>query len=159
VIDSSKFLFGYQPHVKYLGEGSGGLNVFMNCANVYINASNLKLRGNKGYFGGNVQFFFKLFTNVSVTLEDSNLDAGQASRGAGVFVAIDQDTAVNDEDSCSHRSLHFWNHHQLMYLSNVTFQGNVARTTGADFEMEDHMEPGHSVGCDGRLSLRWKHHH
>jgi len=119
VIDSSKFLFGYQPQVQNHWEGSGGLNFLMNCANVYINASNLKLSGNKGYFGGNVQFFFKLFTNVSVILEDSILDAGQASRGAGAFVAIDQDTAVNDEDSCSHHSLHFWNHHQLR---SCTFQ-------------------------------------
>jgi len=51
----------------------------MNCANVYINASNLQLSSNKGRFGGNAHFFFKLFTNVSVTLEDSILDVGQAS--------------------------------------------------------------------------------
>jgi len=45
--------------------------------NVYINASNLKLLSNDGYFGKNAQFCFMLFTSISVTLEDSILDAGQ----------------------------------------------------------------------------------
>jgi len=164
VIDSSKFLFGYQPLMKNRGEGTGGLSFFMNCSNVYINASNLKLSGNKGRFGGNAYFFFKLFTNISVTLEDSTLDAGQATRGADALVFIGEDTAVNDKDSCSHRSLHFWNHHQLMYFSNVTFQDNAAVTSGAGFQIEDRMEPGHcmvyqSVGCDGKLSLYRKQHY
>jgi len=123
--------------------GSGGLSFFMNCTNVYVNASNLKLLGNDGYFGGNAQFCFMLFTNISVTLEDSILDAGQASRGAGALVIINQDTAVNDKDSCSHRLLHLQNHHQLMHLSNVSFRGNVARMSGADFQIEDPMKLGH----------------
>ena len=83
------------------------------------------------------------FTNISVTLEDSILDTGQASRGAGALVTIDQDIPVYDKDSCSHRSLHFWNHHQLMYFSNVTFQDNAAAISGAGFQTEDRMELGH----------------
>jgi len=78
----------------------------MNCSNVYINASSLKLSGNEGHFGGNAHFFCKLFTNISVTL-----NAGKVSRGADALVTIDQDIPVIDKDSCSHRSLHFWNHH------------------------------------------------
>jgi len=143
VIDSSKFLFGHEPHMQFHCIGSGGLSFFMNCTNVYVNASNLKLSGNDGYFGGNAQFCFMLFTNISVTLEDSILDAGQASRGAGALVIINHDTAVNDKDSCGHRLLHFQNHHQLMHISNVTFQGNVAAISGAGFQIEDIMEPGY----------------
>ena len=59
------------------------------------------------------------------------------------IVIINQDIAVNCKDSCSHRLLHPQNHHQLMYFSNVTFQGNVARMSGAGFQIEDLMRPGH----------------
>jgi len=138
-IDSSEFLFGYQPHLQFLAGDSGGLNFFMNCTNVHVNATSLTLYGNQGIFGGNAHFYFMLFTSISVTIENSYLGAGQAPRGAGALVQIE---AVNDEDSCSHRSLHFQNHHQLMYFSNVTFQENVAQISGAGFEIQDLGEPG-----------------
>jgi len=112
----------------------------MNCRNVHVYATNLTLYGNQGNFGGNAHFYFKLFTNISITLENSYLGAGQTFRGAGALVQID---AVNDEDSCGHCSLHFQNHHQLMYFSNVTFQENVAQISGAGFEIEYLGEPGH----------------
>jgi len=143
VIDSSKFLFGYKPYVQLRSLSSGGLNFAMNCTNVHVNATNLRLYGNEGYFGGNAHFYFLLFTSISVTIENSYLGAGQASRGAGALVFIGEDTAVNDKDSCSHHSLHFQNHHQLMYFSNVTFQENAAQNSGAGFQIEDRMEPGH----------------
>ena len=143
VIDSSKFLFGYQPYVQLRSLSSGGLNFAINCTNVHVNATNLRLYGNKGYFGGNAHFYFMLFTSISIAIENSYLGAGQASRGAGALVFIGEDTAVNDKDSCSHHSLHFQNHHQLMYFSNVTFQENAAQNSGAGFQIEDRMEPGH----------------
>ena len=39
--------------------------------------------------------------------------------------------------------LHFQDHHQLMYFSNVIFQENAAEYSGAGFQIEDSMEPGH----------------
>jgi len=84
----------------------------LNCTNVHVNATNLRLYGNEGYFGGNAQFYFMLFTNFSITLEDSILGVGQASRAAGALVAIDEDTAVNDEDSCGDYSVLNQNYHK-----------------------------------------------
>ena len=123
--------------------GSEGLRFVMNCTNVYVNASNLKLSGNDGYFGRNAQFCFMLFTNIFGHFRWCIVDAGQASRGAGALVIINQDAPVIDKDSCSHRLLHLQDHPELMHISNVTFQGNVATISGAGFQIEDLMRPGH----------------
>jgi len=136
-IGSTKFLFGYQSHVQFHSLGSGGLNFVMNCTNVHIIATKLGLYNNDGYFGGNAQFYFFLFTNISITLENSYLGAGQASRGAGALVAIDETTAVNDKDSCGDYSVLNQKYHKLVHLSNVTFSENSARTSGAGFQIED----------------------
>ena len=142
-ISSSRFLFGKQFHVQFLSLGSGGLNFVMNCTNVSVYATNLTLHGNEGYFGGNMYLYFLLFTNISVTLENSSLTAGSASRGAGALIIIDQDVAVNDKHSCGDHSVLNQKHHQLVYLSNVTFDGNSAGISGAGLQIEDRITPGY----------------
>ena len=97
---SSQFLFGRQFHVVSYSLDSGGLTFVMNCTNVSVHATNLTLYGNEGYFGGNMHFYFLLFTTISVTLESSSLTAGRGSRGGGVLAIIDQHVAVNDNCSC-----------------------------------------------------------
>ena len=59
-IDSCRFLFGNQSHVQFRPLGSGGLNFAMNCTNVHVNATSLRLYGNEGYFGGNAHFCYSL---------------------------------------------------------------------------------------------------
>ena len=142
-ISSSQFLFGKQFHMQFLSLGSGGLHFVMNCTNVSVHATNLTLYGNEGYFGGNMYLYFLLFTNISVTLENSSLTAGSASRGAGALVIIDQDVAVNDKYSCGDHSVLNQKHHQLLYLSNVTFDGNSAGNSGAGLQIEDRITPGY----------------
>ena len=142
-ISSSQFLFGKQFHVQFLSLGSGGLNFVMNCTNVSVHATNLTLYGNEGYFGGNLYLYFLLFTNISVTLENSSLTAGSASRGAGALIIIDQDVAVNDRHSCGDHSVLNQKHHQLLYFSNVTFDGNSAGYSGAGVQIEDRITPGY----------------
>jgi len=61
MINSSKFLFGNESYLQFRSLGSGGLNFAMNCTNVHVNATNLTLYGNEGYFGGNAHFYFMLF--------------------------------------------------------------------------------------------------
>ena len=107
----------------------------MNCTNLSVHTTNLTLYNNEGYFGGNMYLYFLLFTNISVTLESSSLTAGRGSRGGGVLVIIDQDVAVNDKYSCGVRSVLNQKHHQLLYFSNVTFDGNSARNSG-DFRLK-----------------------
>ena len=63
------------------------------------------------------------FTNISVTLENSYIGAGQATRGAGVLVTIDKDLAINVKDSCGQHTVLLQMQHKLMHFSNVTFQG------------------------------------
>ena len=92
----------------------------MNCTNVHIIATKLGLYNNDGYFGGNAQFYFFLFTNISITLENSYLGAGQASRGAGALVTIDEDTAVNDKDSCGHYLVLNQKYHKRCMMSLTT---------------------------------------
>ena len=142
-ISSSQFLFGKQFHVQLLSLGSGGLNFVMNCTNVSVHATNLTLYGNEGYFGGNLYLYFLLFTNISVTLQNSSLTAGCSSRGAGALVIIDQDVAVNDKYSCGDHSVLNQKHHQLIYLSNVTFDGNSAEHSGGGLQIEDRTTPGY----------------
>ena len=101
----------------------------MNCTNVSVHATSLTLYGNKRYFGGNLYLYIMLFINISVTLESSSLTAGRGSRGGGVLVVIDQDVAVNDTYSCSDHSVLNQKHHQLLYFSNVIFDGNSARNS------------------------------
>ena len=142
-ISTSQFLFGKQFHVQFLSLGSGGLNFVMNCTNVSVYATNLTLYGNEGYFGGNLYLYFLLFTNISVTLQNSSLTAGCSSRGAGALVIIDQDVAVNDKYSCGDHSVLNQKHHQLIYLSNVTFDGNSAEHSGGGLQIEDRITPGY----------------
>ena len=129
--------------MQFLSLGSGGLNFVMNCTNVSVHATNLTLHGNEGYFGGNLYLYFLLFTNISVTLENSSLTAGSASRGAGALIIIDQDVAVNDKHSCGDHSVLNQKHHQLLYFSNVTFDGNSAGYSGAGVQIEDRITPGY----------------
>ena len=159
VIDSSELLFGYQPHVQFRTLGSGGLNFAMNCTNVHVNATNLRLYGNEGYFAGNAQFYFMLFTNVSITLESSYLGAGQATRGAGALVAIDDDAAVNDKDSCGDNVALNQRYHKLVHLSNVKFSKNSAEWSGAGFQLEDRSPPGYKCTIQSVVienSVFWK---
>ena len=142
-ISASQFLFGKQFHVQFLSLGSGGLNFVMNCTNVSVHATNLTLYGNEGYFGGNLYLYFLLFTNISVTLQNSSLTAGCSSRGAGALVIIDQDVAVNDKYSCGDHSVLNQKHHQLLYLSNVTVDGNSAEHSGGGLQIEDRITPGY----------------
>ena len=123
--------------------GSGGLNFLMNCTNVSVHTTNLTLYGNEGYFGGNMYHYFLLFTPMSVTLESSSLTAGRGSRG-GVLVIIDQDVAVNDNYSCGDHSILNQKYQQLLYLSNITFNGNSARNSGVGLQIEDQIIPGYS---------------
>ena len=81
--------------------------------------------------------YFLLFTNISVTLQNSSLTAGRSSRGAGALVIIDQDVAVNDKYSCGDHSVLNQKYHQLLYLSNVTFDDNTGRDSGAALQIED----------------------
>ena len=156
-IDTSQFLFGKQLQSRANSLGSGGLNFVMNCINVYVNATVLTLYGNEGYFGGNLYLSFRLFTNISVTLENSYLGAGKGSRGAGALVIIDQDVAVNDKHSCGDHS--FLNRkHQLVYFSNVTFGDNSAEHSGGGLQIEDRITPGYvcatqSVKIDNSLFI------
>ena len=77
----------------------------MNCKNVHVHAKNLILYGNQGHYEGNLRFWLFLFTNISITLENSYIGAGQATRGAGVLVTIDEDLAINDKDSCGQHTV------------------------------------------------------
>ena len=142
-ISSSQFLFGKESHAQILIYGCGGLTFVMNCLNVSVHATNLTLYGNEGYYGGNMYLYFLLFTNISVTLENSSLTAGSSSRGAGALVIIDQDVPVNDKYSCGDHSVLNQKHHQLLYLSNVTFDGNLAGHSGARLQIEDRITPGY----------------
>ena len=131
-ISSSQFLFGKHPRVQQgLSESSGGLTFLMNCLNVSVNATDLTLYGNEGYFGGNLYFHFHLFTDISIALQNSYLGAGRApvSRGGGALIKIDQDVAVNDKYSCGDHSVVNQKRHQLLYFSSVTFDDNSAETS------------------------------
>ena len=86
-----------------------------------------------------------LFTNISITIENSYLGAGRASRGAGALIAIDEDTAVNDKDSCGHYLVLNQKYHKLVRLSNVTFSENSAEFSGAGFQIEDRIPPGYKL--------------
>ena len=159
VIDSSELLFGYEFHVLFRTMGSGGLNFAMNCTNVHVNATNLRLYGNEGYFAGNAKFYFMLFTNVSITLENSYLGAGQADRGAGILVDIDDDAAVNDKDSCGDNLTLNQKYHKLLHLSNVTFSENFAERSGAGFQLQDRTPPGYKCAMQSVVienSVFWK---
>ena len=117
----------------------------MNCTNVSVNATDLTLYDNEGYFGGNLYIHFQLLTNISVTLENSYLGAGRAlhSRGGGALIKIDQDVAVNDKYSCGDHSVLNQKHHQLVYLSNVMFDNNSDDHSGAGLEIEDRITAGY----------------
>ena len=146
-ISSSQFLFGKHPRgqqgLQGFSQSSGGLTFLMNCLNVSVNATDLTLYGNEGYFGGNLYFHFHLFTDISITLQNSYLGAGRApvSRGGGALIKIDQDVAVNDKYSCGDPSVLNQKHHQLLYFSNVTFEDNSTETSGAGLEIEDRITP------------------
>ena len=133
---SSQFLFGRPFHVVCYSLGSGGLNFVMNCTNVSVHATNLTLYDNEGYFGGNMHLYFLPFTTISVTLESSSLTAGRGSRGGGALAIIDEDMAVNDNYSCGDHSVLNQKHHQLLYFSNVTFDGNSARNSGEGLQLK-----------------------
>ena len=151
-IESSQFLFGRMYYTKsHVFADTAGLSLHMNCKYVHVCAKNLFLDGNEGHYGGNLHFWLFFFTNISVTLENSYIGAGQATRGGGVLVTIDEDLAVNDKDSCGQHSVLFQKQHKLMQLSNVTFQGNIAQHFGAGFQMEDRITPGH--WCVNQLVL------
>ena len=125
-IASSQFFFGKHPHAQRgLSWGSGGLTFVMGCPNVSIHATDLILYSNEGHLGGNLFFHFMRFTNISITLENSYVTAGSASRGAGALVTIDEDVAINDKYSCGGHSL-LHQKHQLLYFSNVTLDHNPA---------------------------------
>ena len=145
-IDFSQFLFGKLPRTKRgRSWSSGGLTFFMNCTNVSVNATDLTLYGNEGYFGGNLYIHFQLLTNISVTLKNSYLGAGRVSdsRGGGALIKIDQDVAVNDKYLCGEHSVLNQKHHQLVYLSNVIFDNNTAKVSGAGLEIEDRITAGY----------------
>ena len=129
--------------MQFLSLGSGGLNFVMNCTNVSVHATNLTLYGNEGYYEGNMNLYFLLFTNISVTVENSSLTAEGASRGGGALVIINQDVAVNDKYSCGDHSVLNQTHNQLLYFSNVTFDGNSAGNSGAGLRIEDRITPGY----------------
>ena len=130
---------------------TAGLSFHMNCKNVHVHAKNLFLYGNEGHYGGNLHFWLFFFTNISITMENSYIGAGQATRGAGVLVTINEDLAVNDKDSCGQHTVLLQMQHKFMHFSNVTFQGNNAKHFGAGFQMEDRITPGH--WCVNQLVL------
>ena len=66
--------------MQFLSLGSGGLNFVMNCVNVYVNATDLTLYGNEGYFGGNV--------NVYVNATDLTLYGNEGYFGGNVNVSV-----------------------------------------------------------------------
>ena len=145
IIASSQFFFGKHPLVQRgLSWGSGGLTFIMGCPNVSVHATDLTLYGNEGYFGGNLFFRFLLFTNISITLENSYVSAGRApeSRGGGALVFIDEDVVVKDKYSCGSHSL-LYQKHQLLFFSNVTFDHNSAQSSGAGLEIEHQTIPGY----------------
>ena len=142
IINSSQFLFGKVPITQSHSLGTGGLSFYIKCTNVSVNAANLTMYGNEGHYGGNLCIHFWLFTNISVTMENSYLGAGRGSRGGGVFVKIDPDVPVNDKYSCGDHSVLNQKSHQLVYFSNVTFDGNSAGNSGAGLEIED-FTPGY----------------
>ena len=47
--------------------------------------------------------------------------------------------AVNDNYSCGDHSVLNQKHHQLIYFSNVTFDGNSARNSGVGLQIEDQI--------------------
>ena len=143
IINSSQFLFGKVPITQGDPLGTGGLSFYIKCTNVSVNGTNLTMYGNEGHFGGNLCIHFWVFTNISITMENSYLGAGRGSRGGGVFVKIDGDVPVNDKYSCGGYSVLNQKPHQLVYFSNVTFDTNSARSSGAGLEIEDYITPGY----------------
>ena len=142
-ISSSQFLFGKVSTRPCRSLCTGGLSFYIKCTNVSVNATSLTMYGNEGHYGGNLCIHFWLFTNISVTLENSYLGAGKGSRGGRVFVKIDQEVPVNDKYSCGDHSVLNKKHHQLVYFSNVTIDNNSALSSGAGFEIENHITPGY----------------
>ena len=143
IINSSQFLFGKVPITQGDPLGTGGLSFYIKCTNVSVNGTNLTMYGNEGHFGGNLCIHFWVFTNISITLENSYVGAGRGSRGGGVFVKIDPDVPVNDKYSCGGYSVLNQKYHQLVHFSNVTFDTNSARSSGAGLEIEDYIAPGY----------------
>ena len=142
-ISSSQFLFGKVSTRPCRSLCTGGLSFYIKCTNVSVNATSLTMYGNEGCYGGNLCIHFWLFTNISVTLENSYLGAGKGSRGGGVFVKIDQEVPVNDKYSCGDHSVLNQKHHQLVYFSNVTIDNNSALSSGAGLEIEYRITPGY----------------
>ena len=138
-IDSSQFLFGHADATL----GTGGLSFIFSCINILFHGTNLKLYGNER---GNLLIRFFLFTNISISLENSYLGAGWAPKGAGALVKVDESLPLNDKDSCHHHSMLFQTHHELIHFSNVTFHKNIAMTTGGGFQIEDHV-PVRQYSC------------
>ena len=139
-IDTSQFMFGHEDVTKGRStQGTGGLSLILNCMNIFFHGANLKLHGNEGYLGGNLVIRFFLFTNISISLENSYLGVGRSSRGAGALAIVDDSVPNNDQDSCGDPSMLLQKQRELMNFSNITFEKNNAKTTGAGFEIEDRI--------------------
>ena len=120
IINSTWFLYGRELQTNHYYNASG-LQIFIYCRGIHVQMNNITARGNRGINGGNLALSLTDFGfNVStITINNSNFEEGQASKGGGIRFWSQIETMVENFENIS-----------ILTISHSRFNNNVANITG-----------------------------
>ena len=148
-LSSLKILYGYSSHAN---PAAPGLFIFLECTNVNISISNVKMVGNRAISpnvstGGNIAIIYRNYTNLVVnfvTVQDCYIVNGSAYQGAGMFVSIFEASPASVYPANISQTIA-----QSLHVSNTHFIGNHAWSLGGLFIILHEMS--YIYGITGEL--------
>ena len=124
---------------------TGGLNVFIYCANVQVRIDNITIQGNMGYHGGNLALYLVVFsTNTStIVINQSRIVDGIATKGGGLRFWSTQN---RNREECDK-----YLRHPYVNISNTLFRNNSVTQTGGAVYVAYYSNSTRRSSCDSAL--------
>ena len=150
---NARFWFGHQcgeqcsnpeTHLKVTSsqflDGQIGLEVIIDCPNIYVVIENTTIRNNIGEQGGNLALTVtnsgKPLNEPIINISNSYIENGIATNGGGLrFWSRPEDK--NTSIICTETNIH-----KVLYVYNTTFRSNFASSTGGAVHMVHYQSGG-----------------